>query len=94
MADNKDMSIGAAHEAEHIQPDIHTAQIESAVFAEKVPEKHDDALDFLRSKVERDFVYTDEEAKRVRWKIDLFLMPMVRLSFTSTVQCLTCNSCS
>lgn len=77
MADNKDLNIAADVEQERIEPNSHTAQIESAVYAEKVPEKHDDALDFLRNQVDRDFTYTDEEATRVRWKIDLFLMPLV-----------------
>lgn len=45
---------------------------------EKVPSKADDALDFLRAAETDDFAFTKSEAVKVRWKIDLILMPLVR----------------
>jgi hypothetical protein len=66
----------AAHN--EIQTDRKTIHhIDGNIFSEKVPTKHDDALDFLRSTGDDNFTYTDKEAKRVRWKIDLYLMPLV-----------------
>ena len=40
-------------------------------------ESHDDALDYLQKNGEDLETFTNEEANRVRWKIDLILMPMV-----------------
>ncbi|KAL7782925.1 major facilitator superfamily domain-containing protein [Trichoderma ceciliae] len=55
--------------------DVH--HIGTNVFHKDVQTNHDDALDFLRATGDQTFAYTDQEAKRVRWKIDLMLMPLV-----------------
>lgn len=47
------------------------------IFTEKVPTKHDDAIDFLRSSGDENLSFSEQEAIRVRWKIDLLLMPLV-----------------
>ncbi|KAH8893620.1 hypothetical protein GQ53DRAFT_745096 [Thozetella sp. PMI_491] len=39
----------------------------------------DEALDFLGCHPD-DFVYSSQEARRVRWKLDLILLPLVNLS--------------
>ena len=67
------LSTMASHE------EIHTGvqHVDARLFSEKVPTKHDDALDFLRSTGDQDFTYTDHDAVKVRWKIDFLLMPLV-----------------
>lgn len=70
-----------AHDEIRTEPrDVH--HIDGTIFSEKVPTKHDDALDFLRSTGDNNFTYTDKEATKVRWKIDLYLMPLVCLTLT------------
>lgn len=77
-----DKEMGAAPQ-EHIeetgpeQSHVHT--VAAHTFAEKAPENHDDALDFLRA-TDEGFTYTDKEARRVKWKIDLILMPMLLIT--------------
>lgn len=44
-----------------------------------MPSSHDNALDIFDGRPE-EFVYTSKEATRVRWKIDLIMLPMVKLS--------------
>ncbi|KAF2095306.1 MFS general substrate transporter [Rhizodiscina lignyota] len=55
--------------------------VDTGEFTEKAPEQHDEALDFLRSAGDDSFTYTDHEATKVRWKIDLFLMPLLVVTF-------------
>jgi hypothetical protein len=65
------------------EPEIQEGQVhrmDSVVFSDKVPEKHDAALDFLRSTGDHEFTYTEHEATKVRRKIDFILMPLVRPS--------------
>lgn len=52
------------------------------VFIKKAQTDHDDALDFLQASGDQAFTYTDKEATSVRWKIDLMLMPLVRITNT------------
>lgn len=74
----KTATTGATHdEIQTGAKDVH--QIDGHIFSGKVPTKHDDALDFLRSTGDDNFTYTDQEATKVRWKIDLYLMPLVSI---------------
>jgi len=51
--------------------------VDTAIFTEKAPDQHDNALDFLRSTGETSFTYTENEAIKVRWKVDFLIMPLV-----------------
>lgn len=64
----------------HIETQPHDATVNDVgnkIFTEKVPTKHDDAIDFLRSSGDENLSFSEQEATRVRWKIDLLLMPLV-----------------
>ena len=54
------------------QPD----QLGHELGKELLPEGHDDALELFDGPPEN-FVYSAKEANRVRWKLDLILLPMV-----------------
>jgi hypothetical protein len=82
MADTKDQPVQTHVSAEPEIQEEQVHRIDSVVFSDKVPEKHDEALDFLRSTGDHDFTYTEQEATKVRWKIDFILMPLVRPSPT------------
>lgn len=64
----------------HIEAQANDATVDDVgnkIFTEKVPTKHDDAIDFLRSAGDENLSFSEQEAIRVRWKIDLLLMPLV-----------------
>ena len=81
---NAPVAATTAAAAPHDEIEAHPSQtadvhhIDGHLFSDKVPTKHDDALDFLRSTGNDNFTYTDDEARKVRWKIDLYMMPLVR----------------
>lgn len=77
MEDQEKVTPTAAAHAEIQSEPKNVHHIDATLFSGKVPTKHDDALDFLRSTGDDNFTYTDKEAKKVRWKIDLYLMPLV-----------------
>jgi len=81
MADPNEKSTPTHVSAE---PEIQEGQVHRInleIFNKNVPEKHDQALDFLRSTGDQEFTYTEREANKVRWKIDFLLMPVLVVTF-------------
>lgn len=62
-------------EATVTQQSLHQGQLES-ISKNHLPEGRDDAFELFDGRPE-DFVYSAREANKVRWKLDLILLPMV-----------------
>lgn len=57
----------------------HSIDIGAITQSDKSTQMADDALDYLRGQGNQTITFTDAEALKVRWKIDLILMPQVSL---------------
>ncbi|KAL7930652.1 major facilitator superfamily domain-containing protein [Trichoderma chlorosporum] len=81
MESDKNAS-NSTHHDELVAESADIRHITENLFTVKKNEHHDDALDFLQSTEDQNYSYTDQEAIRVRWKIDLMLMPLLLGTYT------------
>lgn len=77
--EDKSKNINPVNTQASVQPGV----TDSVVMDEKphvLPAGHDDALEMFDGHPEN-FVFSSKESRRVLWKLDLILLPMVRLPF-------------